>query len=224
MLSMVKVSLAAVLIAGSSVIAAAHGTGGHTAATTEHSAAAKQARLSVKVVETGAAVRDLWVGHIFWVRNVVVATLAKNDAAAKASEQQAVANAKAIAGAIEPFYGASAKDALFKLLAGHYGAIKSYLTATVAADAAAQGKATDALVKNAEEIAVFLSKANPHLPKDTVNGLLQAHGGHHIQQIQELKDGKYEAEARTWEDMKSHMYVISDALTQALAKQFAAKF
>jgi hypothetical protein len=57
-----------------------------------------------------------------------------------------------------------------------------------------------------------------------VNGLLQAHGGHHIQQIQELKAGKYDAEARTWEDMKEHMYVIADALTQALAKQFAAKF
>jgi hypothetical protein len=57
-----------------------------------------------------------------------------------------------------------------------------------------------------------------------VNGLLQAHGGHHIQQIQELKQGKYEAEARTWEDMKAHMYQIADALTAALAKQFASKF
>jgi hypothetical protein len=71
---------------------------------------------------------------------------------------------------------------------------------------------------------VFLSKANPNLPKDAVLGLLQAHGGHHIAQIQELKAGKYDAEARTWEDMKAHMYVIADALTQALAKQFAAKF
>jgi hypothetical protein len=177
--------------------------------------------MSSKAFDTRAALGDLWVGHAFWVRNVAVATIAKNDAAATAAEQQVVANAKAIAGAIEPFYGAAAKDALFKLLAGHYGAVKAYL---VAGDSAAQGKATDALTANAEEIATFLRKANPHLAKDAVNGLLQAHGGHHIQQIQELKAGKYDAEARTWEDMKEHMYVIADALTQALAKQFAAKF
>ena len=55
-------------------------------------------------------------------------------------------------------------------------------------------------------------------------GLLQAHGGHHVQEIDELKAGKYEAEARTWEDMKSHMYVVSDALAQAIVKQFPSKF
>ena len=214
MRNIIRLSLVGVLLAGSA-LAAEH---------RDHSTAAKQPALSAKAVQTGAAVRDLWVDHIFWTRNVVLATFAKNDAEAKAAEQQAVANAKAIAGAIEPFYGAGAKDALFKLLAGHYGAVKQYLLATASGDASGQSKATEALTKNAEEIAVFLSKANPNLAKDDVQGLLLAHGGHHIQQIQELKAGKYEAEAKTWADMKAHMYVIADALTQALAKQFASKF
>jgi hypothetical protein len=213
----VVTTLAATLLAGCPALAAAHD--GKT-----HDAAATQTVTSPKAVETRAALRDLWLGHVFWVRNVVVATLGSDASAAAAAEKQAVANAQAIAGAIEPFYGAAAKDALFKLLAGHYGAVKAYLTATAAGDAKAQSQATDALTKNADELATLLSKANPHLPKDAVNGLLLAHGGHHIQQIQELKDKKYDAEARTWEDMKNHMYVIADALTDALAKQFAAKF
>ena len=190
----------------------------------EHSAAAKQQQRSSKASQTASALRDLWVGHIFWVRNVALATFNNNEAAAKAAEQQAVANAQSIAAAIEPFYGAAAKDALFKLLAGHYGAIKAYLVATVAGDASAQSTAIQSLTANAEAIAVFLSKANPNLPKDALNGLLLAHGGHHIQQIQEFKDRKYEAEAKTWEDMKAHMYVIADAMTDALVKQFAKKF
>lgn len=217
MRSAVRVLFATALVAAMPSLAAAH-------TMAEHSAAAKHATVSAKAAETKDALRDLWVGHVFWVRNVVVATFDKNDAAAKAAEQQAVENAKAIAASIEPFYGAAAKDGLFKLLAGHYGAVKAYLTATAAGDSAAQSKATDALTANAEEIATFLSKANPHLPKDAVNGLLQAHGGHHIAQIQELKAGKYDAEARTWDDMKAHMYVIADALTQGLTKQFPAKF
>ena len=96
--------------------------------------------------------------------------------------------------------------------------------ATAASDAAGQSTATQSLTANAEEIAVFLSKANPNLPKEAVNGLLLAHGGHHIQQIQELKDRNYEAEAKTWQDMKAHMYQIADAMTDALAKQFAKRF
>ncbi len=194
-----------------------------TAKNTVDSGAPKDVR-NLKTIQTAAALRDLWLGHIFWVRNVSVAAVDKNDLAVNAAEQQAVENAKAIAASIEPFYGAAAKETFFKLLAGHYGAVKAYLVATVAGDALAQQTATQSLTSNAEEIAVFLSKANPYLPKDAVQGLLLAHGGHHIQQIQQLKDRKYEAEAQTWKEMKAHVYQIADATAGALAKQFAKKF
>jgi hypothetical protein len=179
---------------------------------------------SAKVVATDAAVRDLWVNHIFWVRNVVVATLAKNSAEAKVAEGEVVANAHAIGDSIKPFYGDKAGDALFELLAGHYGAIKAYLTATAAGDKKGQDKATADLLANANKIAAFLSGANPNLPKDAVLGLLQAHGGHHITQIQQLKAKQYAEEAKTWAEMQAHMYVIADALTGAIAKQFPDKF
>jgi hypothetical protein len=177
-----------------------------------------------KVAETKAALRDLWVGHIFWVRGVVFATFAKNKAEATAAEQAVVGNAKDIAGAIAPFYGQPASDKLFSLLAGHYGAVKEYLDAAVKKDKGAESKATDHLTANAQEIAAFLSGANPNLPKDTLEELLLAHGGHHLQQIQEVQAGQYEKETATWSAMKGHIYVVSDALTDALAKQFPDKF
>jgi len=177
-----------------------------------------------KTFETASVLRDLWVDHIFWVRAVSIALINKEDTIAKVSEQQAVDNAKSIAKSIEPFYGAAAKEAFFKLLVGHYGAVKAYLVATVAGDAAAQSIATESLTVNAGKISSFLSKANPYLPKDAVQSLLLAHGGHHIQQIQQLKDRKYEAEAQTWEEMKKHVYKIADATADALAKQFSKKF
>jgi hypothetical protein len=176
------------------------------------------------MAETSAAQRDLWVGHIFWVRNVVTDTFAGNKKAATASEKEVVANAKAIAVSIEPFYGKAASDKLFSLLAGHYGAIKQYLEATAAGSKAKQDVAVKNLTGNATEIAKFLSGANPNLPFDTLNGLLLAHGGHHIQEIQQLKGKQYAQEAQTWEAMKKHMYVIADALAGAIAKQFPAKF
>src|SRR5215217_4554483 len=77
-----------------------------------HMAAAKRASeekdtRTHKRSETAAALRDLWLGHIFWVRNVSAAVIDKNDPAMKVAEQQAVANAQSIAASIEPFYGAA---------------------------------------------------------------------------------------------------------------------
>ena len=183
-----------------------------------------QAPATAKVAETAAAQRDLWVGHIFWVRNVVTDTLAGNKKAAAAAEKEVVANAKAIAASIEPFYGKVASEKLFGLLAGHYGAVKQHLEATVAGSQAKQDAAVKNLTGNATEIAKFLSGANPNLPFDTLNGLLLAHGGHHLQQNQQLKSKQYAQEAQTWEAMKKHMYVIADALAGAIAKQFPTKF
>jgi hypothetical protein len=177
-----------------------------------------------KVNETSAALRDLWVGHIFWVRNVVVATFAGNQPAAAAAEQAVVANAKQIAAAIEPYYGKDASEKLFGLLAGHYGAVKQYLEATVAGSKDRQDVAYKSLVGNASEIARFLSGANPNLPYDTLNGLLLAHGGHHVQQIQQVQRKEYAQEAQTWDAMTRHMYVIADALAGAIAKQFPGQF
>jgi hypothetical protein len=183
-----------------------------------------QAPAPAKVNETGAALRDLWVGHVFWVRNVVVSTFAGNQPAAAAAEQEVVANARQIAAAIEPYYGKDASEKLFGLLAGHYGAVKQYLDATVAGRQGDQDAAYASLSRNASEIARFLSGANPNLPFDTLNGLLLAHGGHHVRQIQQVHRKEYTDEARTWDAMTRHMYVIADALAGAIAKQFPKQF
>lgn len=185
---------------------------------------AEAAAVPAKVAATQDALRDLWIGHVFWVRDVVKARLAGDGEQAKAAEQQVVANAQAIAGAIEPFYGAAASDRLFELLAGHWGAISDYLDATIADRSRRQDSAAESLSTNAGEIAAFLSSANPNWPEDTLRGLLAAHGAHHIQQIRQLRAGQHEEEAATWAAMKDHMYVIADALTAGLAKQFPEKF
>jgi len=180
--------------------------------------------ITAKVAATRAALRDLWVGHIFWVREVVVHKAAKDAASATAAEQEVVANAKNIAAAIAPFYGQPAADQLFKLLAGHYGAVKAHAEATLANNPTAAKKALDDALANAGEIAKFLSTANPNLPEATLRSLLTSHGGHHVQQNQQIAARKFAEEAKTWEAMKNHLYTVADALADGLAKQFPDKF
>lgn len=194
---------------------------GFASANTQH---ATGEAASVTLADAKAAQRDLWIGHVFWVRNVVDARFEGNANEAKVAEQQVVANAKAIAASIEPFYGKAASEKLFTLLAGHWGAISDYLDATRANSKAGQDAAFKQLVANADEIAAFLSGANPNLPVDVLKGLLMAHGSHHVQQIGDFKAKRFDAEAKTWAAMTHHMYVIADALAEGIAKQFPDKF
>jgi hypothetical protein len=53
---------------------------------------------------------------------------------------------------------------------------------------------------------------------------MAAHGGHHVAQINQIASRDFQAEAATWHAMRQHMLVISDAIADALAKQFPARF
>jgi hypothetical protein len=176
------------------------------------------------VADTKATMRELWAGHIFWIRNVVLDNATGNPAARDIADKEVVANAKQIAGTISPFYGEAASNTLFTLLADHYASIKAYSDATVVGDKPQEDAALAHLASNADDIALFLSEANPYLSKDTVRGLIAAHGAHHIAQIIQLQEHDYKREAQTWRVMRQHVDVIADALTTALSKQFPAKF
>lgn len=187
-------------------------------------AAATAAADRVAVLETKMVLRDLWVEHVFWIRSYVMATHAHHPLQGKIAEQEVVANAKALAGTITPFYGQAASDKLFDLLAGHWGAVRDYNAATLEKSRSGQEKATASIIANAREIAGFLGGANPNLPEDAVFGLLASHGGHHIAQINEIASRDFAGEAETWHAMRHHMLVISDAIADAIAKQFPDRF
>lgn len=183
-------------------------------------ATANQADLA----QTKAMMRNLWAGHIFWIRNVVMDNAIGNAAAREIAEKEVVANAKQIAGMLSPFYGEAASEKLFALLADHYAAITEYADATVVGNPPKQEAALAHLAANADDIAVFLSGANPYLSPDSVRGLIAAHGSHHVAQINQLHEHDYSSEAQTWKVMRKHVDVIADALTTAVAKQFPTRF
>ena len=176
------------------------------------------------LTDTKAIMRNLWAGHIFWIRNVVLDNATGNPEARDIAEQEVVTNAKQIASTLTPFYGEPASEKLFTLLADHYAAIKEYADAAVVGNTLQQEAALAHLSSNADDIAVFFSGANPYLSKDGVRGLIAAHGAHHVAQIVQFQEHDYKSEAETWKVMRKHADVIADTLTTALAKQFPTRF
>ena len=176
------------------------------------------------VAEMKQVLRDLWVGHIFWVRQVVSNNATNNPDERDAAEKEVVTNARRIAHRLTPFYGEAASQKLLTLLDINYGAIREYSEATFTGNKNRQEAALARLESNADDIANFLSHVNPYLHKDTIRGLISGHGAHNILQINQYKEKEYAHLGATWAMMRQHVYVIADTLTMALVKQFPNKF
>ena len=179
----------------------------------------------IRVAEMQKTLRDLWLGHIFLSQHVVLYNAANDPATRDAADKQVLANAKQIANTFTPFYGQARSEKLFAMLSGHYGAVKEYSEATIAGHTSQQDAALARMASNADDIEVFFNGINPHnLPKNTVRGLIAAHGAHHVLQINQYKNKEYAQLEETWSLMRQHVYVIADTLITALAKQFPARF
>ncbi|HLY21176.1 MAG TPA: hypothetical protein VKT83_01805 [bacterium] len=181
-----------------------------------------------KVAALKMALRDLYINHIFWVRSLVIATRLGEKGAVSEADEYGEKNAKAIGQSIAPFYGQAAGDKFATLFVGHYSAVKAYMQAAFAnnfrGNAAGKKAAAAQLTQNASAIAAFVSSANPNLPKGTVYGLLLTHGQQHIMSIDATAKKDWSAEADMWDPMVKHVYTISDALADGIAKQFPGKF
>jgi hypothetical protein len=179
----------------------------------------------VRVAEMQKTLRDLWLGHIFMIQHAVLYNVKYDLAEQSAADKQVLANAKQIANVFTPFYGAARCEKLFTLLAAHYASVKEYSEATMAENTLKQDAALVHMASNADDFEAFFNGVNPHhLPKGTIQGLIAAHGTHHVLQINQYKKKEYAQLEETWSIMRQHVYVIADTLATAVAKQFPGRF
>ncbi|MDH4087913.1 MAG: hypothetical protein OEV04_12850 [Nitrospira sp.] len=178
----------------------------------------------VTAADMQAVLRDEWSRHLFWIRNVVLDN-AKSDLRSRDFAEKAVAtNTRDMAKTFAPFYGDAVSERFRNLLTKHYGMIKAYSEATVAGNKRRQDAAIVEFASITDEMATFFSGINPPLSKETVRNLFATNVDHHVAQINKFQDKDYADEEETWPVMEHHVYVIADALTAALVKQFPTKF
>jgi hypothetical protein len=177
-----------------------------------------------KVDALDMTLRHLLVDHVFWVRSLAVAAKSGNAEAADVAYRMALNNARDLGQAVASFYGQPAGEKFSQLFTGHVNAVKSYWDAAARGDEAGKRAASTQMTQNGDQLATFLSSANPNLPKAAVLSLLQAHVAVHVGQCTAIVAGNWKEEAQTWDAMLKNVYSIADALAQGIAKQFPSKF
>jgi len=192
-------------------------------------AACATAAMSTKTTTSPAsatlhdAMRKLWSDHVFWTRLFIV------DAAAGSGELQnttnrLLQNQTDIGNAIVPYYGAAAGTQLANLLRQHILIAADLVNAAKVNDQAKVADADRRWHANANDLATFLSGANPNWPKATVLDMLNQHLSLTTQEATAQLQGRWADSQSTFDQVYPQILNMADALSDGIVKQFPNRF
>ena len=169
------------------------------------------------------AMRRLWMDHTVYTRLYIVSALATlPDAEALAG--RLLRNQDDIGNAIVPFYGEVAGKKLTELLKGHIMIAVEVVAAAKDGDQKKFAEADKKWIANADEIAAFLSSANPNWPMKAAADLLHLH----LQLIREFVTARlaknYAEDVKKLDEYFTEGMLIADTLSEGVIKQFPNKF
>jgi hypothetical protein len=133
-------------------------------------------------------------------------------------------NQEDIGNAVAKFYGAPAGQQLTTLLKDHISIAVDLIKAAKAGDKPGQQQADTRWQQNAEQIADFLSKANPNWPRARLVDLMKTHLSTTTSEVVARLTKNWDADVRAYDAVYDHILKMSDALSDGIVNQFPDKF
>jgi hypothetical protein len=167
--------------------------------------------------------RKLWSDHVIWTREYIVAAVGGSPSA-DAVSKRLMKNQEDIGQAIAQFYGTPAGDQLTKLLKEHITIAVDIVTDAKGDDQPKFKADNDRWQANANQIAGFLSRANPNWPKSTLEDMMNKHLTTTADELNAHLKKQYSKDVAAFDAVYDHILHMSDALSDGIVKQFPDKF
>ncbi|HEV8238914.1 MAG TPA: hypothetical protein VGS57_06065 [Thermoanaerobaculia bacterium] len=171
-----------------------------------------------------ADMRKLWEDHITWTRLFLVeatAGLPSKDA----TTQRLLQNQTDIGNAIKPFYGDAAGTKLTALLRDHILIAADLVTTAAAGDTAKKDAASQRWLANADEIAAFLSGANPkNWPAADAKKMMHEHLSLTTNEVVAHLGKDWKADVAAYDAVHAQILHMADMLSSGIEAQFPNKF
>jgi hypothetical protein len=173
--------------------------------------------------ELRQGMRKLWEDHITWTRLYIVSAtsdLPDKDATAKRLLQ----NQTDIGNAVKPFYGDAAGEKLTALLKDHILIAVDIIDAAKKGDDAKKNAAVQKWTANADEIAAFLSGANPkNWPAADMKRMMREHLDATTAELVARLQKNWDADVAAYDRVHGQILHMADMLSDGIIKQFPAK-
>lgn len=170
------------------------------------------------------AMRALWEDHVAWTRLVIVG-FAANLPDLDITTQRLLRNQQDIGDAIKPFYGDVAGDRLAQLLREHITGAAALLAAARSGDAGALESAKKAWYANGDQVADFLSGANPaSWPQPEMRGMMRTHLDLTLDEAVQHLNGRYPESVAAYDRARAEILEMADMLAAGILEQFPGRF
>lgn len=169
------------------------------------------------------AMRKLWEDHIVWTRNVILNIIDGLDGTDNAVERL-LKNQDDIGNAVKPFYGDDAGKKLTELLRSHITIAAELLKAAKVNDQNAFKDANKRWFDNADEIAAFLSGANPNWKKNDMEKMMHDHLTLTTDEATARLKKNFADDVAAYDKVHDEILMMADVLADGIIKQFPEKF
>jgi len=166
----------------------------------------------------------LWEDHVTWTRLYIVSAAA-NLPDKDSTAQRLLQNQSDIGDAIKPLYGDAAGDKLAGLLKDHITIATEIVDAAKAGDTERKDEAANRWNANADDIATFLSQANPkNWPIAEMEKMMHEHLDLTTAEVVARLQGDWAADIAAYEKVHTQIRKMADMLSTGIIKQFPNKF
>ena len=169
------------------------------------------------------AMRKLWEDHITWTRVFIISAAADLPDKGTATERL-LQNQVDIGNAIKPYYGDAAGDKLTALLKEHITTAADVVAAAKANDNAKLDDANKRWFANADQIADFLSGANPNWPAADMRKMMREHLDLTTAEAVARIKGDWKVDVAAYDRVHEQILHMADMLSDGIIKQHSAKF
>lgn len=168
--------------------------------------------------------RKLWEDHITWTRIFIISAAADLPDKATATERL-LQNQVDVSNAIRPYYGDAAGNKLTALLKEHITTAAEVVAAAKANDSAKLADANKRWFANADQIADFLSSANPkNWPQAEMRSMMHDHLNLTTKEAVARLHGDWAEDVKAYDDVHQQILHMADGLSMGIINQFPDKF
>jgi hypothetical protein len=209
------------LVALFSALAALAVSGGHGAQA--HGDAHGKGRITAAELELRNDMRKLWEDHVTWTRLAVI-SLTTGSPDTEATVGRLLANQDDIGEAVAPFYGRAAGTRLATLLREHITIAADLIAAAQAGNQAEVVRQQARWAENADEIARFLSEANPRWKLGPTREMLHDHLRLTTAEVVARLEGDWAADVAAYDEIHLQALHMADMLSAGIVAQFPRRF
>jgi hypothetical protein len=202
-------------------VSGGHDAQAHARALHGHAAAHPISRSELRLRRD---MRKLWEDHITWTRLAII-SLTTGSPDTQATVDRLLRNQTDIGNAIKPFYGNAAGTQMTGLLRQHILIAADVIAAAKAGDEAKLADSQARWEANADEIAGFLSHANPKAWKlGEMKAMMREHLKLTTDEAVARLQGNWDADVTAYDAVHRQALQMADMLSAGIVRQFPRRF